>query len=304
MDFLYVLEKIRNPILNEIMLLITQLGELTVFLLVALIFFWCVDKKQGYYIMGVGFIGVLCNQFLKLAFRIPRPWVADHNFTAVEGAKEAATGYSFPSGHTQCAIGAFGCVANSTKNKAIRIASIIAAVMVPFSRMYLGVHTPADVIASAAIALILVFVFKPLFIQLFDRSMPYILGIMFLASIAFLLYANTDHFPPDIDRHNLASGIENSLTLLGAVCGVCVVYFVDEKYLHFEVEAIWWVQIIKVILGVTIVLLVMTFLKEPLTALMGAEIGRVVRYFLVVVTAGILWPMSFRYFSKIGMAVK
>ena len=75
MEFLYFLERIRVPILNELMLLVTQLGEETAFLVIAMIIFWCVDKKKGYYILAVGFIGTLANQFLKLWFRVPRPWV-------------------------------------------------------------------------------------------------------------------------------------------------------------------------------------------------------------------------------------
>ena len=81
MSFLYLLEKIRIPILNEFMLAITTLGEETAFLVIALILFWCVDKYLGYYTLSVGFVGVIGNQFLKLLFRIPRPWVIDPDFT-------------------------------------------------------------------------------------------------------------------------------------------------------------------------------------------------------------------------------
>ena len=108
MELLYFLEKIRVPGLNEFMLLITQFGEETAFLVLALILFWCVDKYKGYYILSVSFLGILANQFLKLLFRVPRPWVLDENFTILEQAREAAGGYSFPSGHTQTAVGAFG----------------------------------------------------------------------------------------------------------------------------------------------------------------------------------------------------
>ena len=92
MDFLYLLEKIRRPLLDEVMQLVTMLGEETAFLTIALIVFWCVDKKRGYLIMAGGFAGTILNQFLKLWFRIPRPWVLDENFTVVGNAKEAATG--------------------------------------------------------------------------------------------------------------------------------------------------------------------------------------------------------------------
>ena len=91
MEVLYFLESIRNPVLNVLMQGITELGGEVVFLAAAIIIFWCVDKKCGYYMMTVGFSGIIVNQFLKLWFRIPRPWVKNPGFTIVESARAAAT---------------------------------------------------------------------------------------------------------------------------------------------------------------------------------------------------------------------
>ena len=73
-------------LLGEIrtLLAITTLGEETAFLALALIFFWCIDKRRGYLLMAVGFAGTILNQFMKLWFRVPRPWVLDENFTILE----------------------------------------------------------------------------------------------------------------------------------------------------------------------------------------------------------------------------
>ena len=163
MAFLHLLEGLRSPVLNDFFLAITELGGETAFLVLALIFFWCVDKRRGYYIMAVGFVGTIANQFLKLWFRIPRPWVRDGSFTAVEAAKGDAGGYSFPSGHTQTSVGTFGSIAASAKNRIVQVICITLAVLVGFSRMYLGVHTPADVGTSLVIGAVLVFALYPLF---------------------------------------------------------------------------------------------------------------------------------------------
>ena len=120
MEILYMLEKIRVPVLNELMLAITTLGEETAFLALALIFFWCIDKRRGYLLMAVGFSGTILNQFMKLWFRVPRPWVLDQNFTILEQAREAAAGYSFPSGHTQFAVGTFGSICATDKHKWVK----------------------------------------------------------------------------------------------------------------------------------------------------------------------------------------
>ena len=121
MEFLRFLESIRTPVGDALMSFITLFGEETLFIVLALVFFWCIDKKRGFYLLFTCFAGTVCIQFLKMVFRIPRPWVLDPNFTIVESAREAATGYSFPSGHTQCAAGLWGGIARSAKKRAVQI---------------------------------------------------------------------------------------------------------------------------------------------------------------------------------------
>ncbi len=299
MDFLYFLEDIRIPVLNEFMLAITYFGDEIAFLVTALVMFWCVDKRKGYYILSVGLIGTLANQFMKLWFRIPRPWVKDPNFTILEQAREGASGYSFPSGHTQSAVGTFGGIAYTVKQKTVRIVAICIAVLVPLSRMYIGVHTPLDVGVAAVTALVLIFVLKPLILDHDGKYIPWVLGIMTVLSIAYLCFVELYPFPADIDGDNLAHGVQNGYTFLGCLVAFLIVYFVDEKYLHFPVKAVWWAQILKVALGLGLVLAVKSGLKTPLNALLGENIGRAARYFLIVIVAGILWPLSFSFFSKL-----
>lgn len=305
MQFLYLLENIRIPVLNGIMLLITSLGEETAFLAIALVLFWCVDKRQGYYIMSVGFFGTMANQFLKLLCRIPRPWVLDENFTIVEQAREAADGYSFPSGHTQNAVGTFGGIALTAKNRWIRGVCIVLAVFVPFSRMYLGVHTPQDVLVAAAMALVLMFVLRPIVYREDGKGMKILLPVMIAVALAFLAYVEFYPFPADIDQHNLESGYKNAYTLLGALIGIAVVYVVDEKKLHFPVKAVWWAQLLKIGIGLILVLAIKSGLKAPLDALFGGHMAaRAVRYCLLVIVAGIVWPLSFPWFGRLGQKEK
>lgn len=301
MEFLYLLEKIRVPRLNELMLAVTELGGEMPFLIIALVVFWCVDKRRGYYVLSVGFLGTLTNQFMKLWFRVPRPWVLDPNFTILEQAREAAAGYSFPSGHTQNAVGTFGALAITAKTRWIKVLSVALAVLVPFSRMYVGVHTPADVLVAAAMAVAFLMLLRPVIFRKDEGNVLRLFTVLTLLSAAFLCFVEFWNFPADIDPHNLQSGIKNAYTLIGSLVGLVIVYFVDNKYIRFETSAIWWVQILKVALGFLAVLAVKSGLKTPIEMICGGHmIARAIRYFLIVIMAGIIWPLTFKWLSKLG----
>ena len=309
MSFLYWLEDLRNPIFDFIFSVITLFGEETIFMAVGMIIFWCLNKYDGYYLLCVGFFGTLINQFLKITCRIPRPWVKDPNFTIVESAREAAGGYSFPSGHTQVSVGLFGGIARRSKQKILRGVMIALCVLVPFSRMYLGVHTPWDVAVSVCIALILIFVLHPLFqrAEKDARVMYGILGVLSAIVVAYLLYVSLFPFPESVyleeNIHNLDSARENAYTLLGCMAGLLVHYPVERKWIRFETKAVLWVQIVKVVGGLLLILAVKEGLKMPLDTLFGGHmIARSVRYFFVVLTGGLFWPLTFRFFSKIGQS--
>lgn len=301
MELLYWFESIRNPVLDVVMSTVTRLGEETVFMLIAMFVFWCVDKRRGYYLLSVGFVGTLINQWLKIVCRVPRPWVKDPNFTIVESAKEAATGYSFPSGHTQSAVGTLGGVARFASNVWVKALCIILALLTAVSRMYLGVHTPADVGVSLVIALVLVLVLYPLMESTlwFPKRMYGIIGGMLALSLAFVGFMELCPFPADIDAANLASAVKNAYTMTGSVAGMLVVYWFDSAVLKFSTRAPWWGQIIKLVGGLALAIAVKSLLKAPLLALCGGhDIANGLRYFLLVVAAGCVWPMTFRMYDR------
>ena len=295
MKVLYALESIRTPWLDTVMAAITHLGEETVFMVAALVVFWCVSKRQGYYLLAVGFAGTVLNQFLKLLCRIPRPWVLDSDFTIVESARAQATGYSFPSGHTQNAVGTFGGIARFTRRKWVRAAAVVVAVLVPLSRMYLGVHTPLDVGVAAVIAVVLVFALYPLMERSDSRYgvMGVTLLVMLALAAGYLLFVSLYPFPADVDAANLASGVENAWKLLGATAGMLLGWWLDVKYIHFDTRAVWYVQAIKLLGGMALLLAIRAGLKAPLAAALGAGVGGAVRYAIVVLFAAAVWPMTF-----------
>ena len=307
MDIVYALEKIRTPFWNGVMSAMTQLGGEVIFIVAAVVVFWCVSKWEGYYLMTIAFCGTVLNQFLKLICRVPRPWVRDPNFTIVESARVEATGYSFPSGHTQNAIGLFGGMARWGGRRWVQLGLTALALVIAFSRMYLGVHTPADVGVSLVLAAALVLGLYPLMrrAQEKPRYMGYVLAAMLVVSGAFVVFVEAYGFSADTDAENLASGIGNAWKMLGAVAGMTLAWLLDRRYIHFETQAVWWVQVIKVAVGMALLLAIKSGLKAPLLALLGHEgLAGGVRYFLLVLVAGAVWPLVFRPMSKWGKGKK
>ncbi len=302
MEFLHFLESIRTPIGDFLMSVITLLGEETLFMAVALVFFWCLDKKRGYFLLFAGFMGTVCIQILKMAFRIPRPWVLDPKFTIVESAREAATGYSFPSGHTQISTDLYGGIARSDKHRWVQITGVVICVLVALSRMYLGVHTPLDVLVSLAIGAALVLILYPIVYGAYDKPvrMYITIGVMMVFTLANLLFVMLFPFPADVDAANLADAQKVAWQFFFLILGLCVLYPIDTHYLKFETRAVWWAQLLKLGIGLGLLILIRTVLKVPFNALFGVNLGSGLRYFLIVIFAGILWPMTFKFWSKLG----
>ena len=303
MQLLYALAKLRTPFLDTVLGALTNCGGEIVFMAVAIIVFWCVSKSCGYYMLTVGFVGTIVNQFLKLVFRIPRPWVKDPDFQIVESARAEATGYSFPSGHTQNVFASFGCLGRWTKRTWLRAVCALLIVVTAFSRMYLGVHTPLDVSVAAVTAVVLIFVIYPIVRSAAEdpKKMAVLLGVMTVVALAYVIYANFARFPADVDPDNLFEGRKNSCSLLGALLGFCVGYTLERKYIRFETKAVWWAQVLKVLGGAALLLAVKQGLKLLFAAVGFTWIGtHAIRYFFVVLLAATVWPLTFRWFARLG----
>ncbi len=303
MEFLRLLESVRTPFFDQLFQFFTLFGEETVFMAFAMLFYWCIDKKGGYFLLYTCFLGQIANQFLKLIFCVPRPWVLDEDFTIVESARAAATGYSFPSGHTQCAAGLFLGIARVRRERWIRVCSVALTLLVGFSRMYLGVHTPADVLVSLGVAALLVFAAYPLFSRAWTdrRYRILLLGALLIAGVALLIYVEFVPLPAGAILEYSLDGAKTAYVMLGASTGFCAVLWLEQRYIRFDVRAVWWAQILKALLGLAVVVVVRMLLSAPLLALAGGHnVAHFIRYFLMVVVGGALWPLTFRFWSKLG----
>ncbi len=309
MPFLYFLRDIGNPVFDFFFELITHIGEETVFLVISIIFFWCVNKREGYFILLSGLFGTLINQWAKLACRVPRPWMIDKGFLPIGDSMTEATGYSFPSGHTQNVSTTFGAIAAYNRKRWVTVTAVVIIALVAFSRMYLGVHTPLDVGVSLLVGLAVILLMRPFFEsdEKLNKALPYIAGTGVLLSLGFMIFTLLMGGDEALDPHNYESALKNAGTLLGCTLGLVLVWLCDRRT-NFKTDANWYSQVIKAAIGFGGVMLIKAGLSAPLTFLcFGNEIvARVIRYFLIVAFAGAVWPLTFGWFStlKIGFMEK
>ena len=197
----------------------------------------------------------------------------------------------------------FGCLGMWSRRTLWRAVCAAVILLIAFSRMYLGVHTPLDVGVAFAMGLALTLALLPLFrdIEEHPRRMYGLIGGMIAICAAYLLYVELCPFPADVDAANLASARENGYKLLGAASGMLLSFWLDRKYIHFDVKAPLAGQILKCVPGLAVVLAIKSGLKAPLIALLGTGgAADAARYFLVVLFAAGVWPMTFRFFASVG----
>lgn len=152
-SILYALQEIHNPVLDQVMLFITSLGDDGWFWLaigvICLVF--KKHRKMGLQLL-LSMLGtfIIGNLILKNVFARPRPCDID---VAVNLLISRPHGHSFPSGHSINSMVA--AVALFLNNKKIGIPAIIIATLIGFSRLYLFVHFPTDVLAGFILAILI-----------------------------------------------------------------------------------------------------------------------------------------------------
>ena len=292
MEILRMLESIRTPFLDSAIGLITRLGEEIIGIAVFCMIYWCINKRAAYRIGVAFFLSGLTVQGMKICFRIDRPWIADPTLTPVPSALEQATGYSFPSGHTQSAAALYGSLGAQIKRKPAKAILLLIALLVAFSRMYLGVHTLLDVTASLIISsLFVLLAMKVVTFGAADKKREFFVSLLMgLYAIAVIVVAVALYSSATIGH----SDVSDSLKGAGAGIGLAVGMFIERVYIDFPVKTKGLLlQIVKFILGFAGVLII----KEGLKLAIGTGLViDMIRYFLILVWMSALFPLIIKRF--------
>ncbi len=137
------IQTIENPVLTVIMKVITSLGSEFAYLAIIPLVYWCVDERKGVRLGVTLLLSAWLNSVLKAAWRQPRPYELD---PSVGRALEKS--YGLPSGHAQGSLTFWGLVGSWMRAPLGLILAIGLPLLIGFTRLYLGVHFPSDVLAG------------------------------------------------------------------------------------------------------------------------------------------------------------
>lgn len=151
---LWLQETVRCALLDPLLIAYTQLGNAGLLWIVLSLALLCFPKtrKAGFVSLLAMLLGLLCtNVVLKHVVGRTRPWLTVEGLIPLVNEPDPN---SFPSGHTCAAFAAASAWWRTLPWRWMKITAVAMAAVMAFSRLYVGVHFPTDVLAGLAVGLL------------------------------------------------------------------------------------------------------------------------------------------------------
>ena len=261
---------------------ITLLGNETAYLIMMSFVLWCVDFRTGARTGVVFLLSAYLNFVFKDMLAQPRPFILEPGLNLIE-----ASGYGLPSGHAQGSLVFFGMLALLIRKRWFTVIAMILILLIAFSRVYLGVHFPTDILGGWFLGGWLLFGYHKFgnrFEQIVAQWSLWQQIVFLVATTGIMLIYNT----------------HETIAIVAAFFGVGIGTILSVRFNYTQKPSSFFQHILRLLTGLIIasaiyVVLAFIFPKngEPLY-----EPLRFVRYFILVLwfTAGAFW--LFRRFEK------
>ena len=292
----------RTDALTKIMSVLTHAGSEIAAIAVICLVYWCMSRRTGTRMLLTMLSGLMLNQLLKILFVAHRPWVRSSDVKPVESALDDATGYSFPSGHTANAAAAYGGLAHGKEAKPwVKALAWALVLLVAFSRMYLGVHTPQDVLVSLVLSIALIWLMDKLSAKLEEKpnlDIPVSLSILAAGALT-LAVTLLRSYPAGDSAEDIARNTNDIFKLVGAVVGMTGGWLLERRLVRFEKPRTFLTGLIRFVLGIVLVVGILKGTKPLFVSLLGETWGGTVRYMVTCFAALYLWPLLFTALERI-----
>ena len=268
------------------MVVITYMGDEIFYTLFLPVLYWCYHKRNTIVIGSVFLISITLNDMVKEIFQNPRP---DPD-KLLEGFRALSVKYrpsdpGFPSGHTQGSVSMWGTIMYLVRNRIILAAGVLMIVLVPYSRMYLGVHHFGDVIGGYVLGILCLVIIIPcaVLVEKHYGKMREVFVILILLVVPFILY-------------NILPG-RSIFNYMGVLSGFLAgAYLAKERIAFFPRNGILPTAV-KLIIGFAGLFLV----KEGVKVLLPATpLAGFMRYWLMGFWITFIAPLIFSKWSFLG----
>lgn len=234
-EVLKYLQSIRTDVLNTIFEYITILGEETPMVLIIAILYFAYDKcfAQKLFFVTIGSLGF--NGIIKNIVKLPRPF-ASGKVTCVR--PETATGYSFPSGHTQNFATWSSVINMKLKEWWLAVITGIMLFLVAFSRVFIGAHFPSDVIFGAIFGILFSVIGCALYDKFENKRKLYLMTAIVFTPFALMFLINADLLYKDFYK------------VYGMIIGLFLAVMVEEKYAPLQYNISYWKKILRIVIAI------------------------------------------------------
>ena len=289
---------LHNGFLNSLGQAITMFGENFLLIAISVFIYWNIRKRDGFVIVMSLLNSLTVMGVAKAIVRFPRPWLVIDNLETVR--QNTATGYSFPSGHTMCAAATYGSVAAwQYRRRNLLVAGCIVMILLTgFSRNFLGVHTPQDVLVGIAETVLIIiaagFIQKKVSGNSSLADKLTVCGIA--AAIGALLYVQLKSYPMDyvdgallVDPENMKKDIFGGV---GGLIGLLAGSWIERHYVKYRIPKGSEVLPVMACAGVAAVYIWEEFLKSiTFRVWFGMNWGSLVSSLLLMILAVGVYPI-------------
>ncbi len=308
-SYLITLQEFRNGVgscLTDFMTKMSFIGEMNTVLIITALIYWCVSKRFGNYLL-MGWSGSrVVNGFLKVAACVYRPWIRDARIVPDNEALASATGYSFPSGHSTNAAALYGgCAIRRELAKALRITLAVIAVLIAFSRNFLGVHTPQDVLVGLGSGLAVMWLTGKL-LDMVEKKPEKDILVMCAAitiSVIVAVYAAVKPYPADYDASGklLVDGAKMANDTYKGV-GWCIGYMagwvLERRFVRFSTDVPMMTRITRLTIGLFCYYVISLILVPLLKSCIPGPFGTVIYCFVQMFYVTFIFPYCVKQMER------